>query len=220
MINTVIFDMDGLLIDSEPLWYEAALEVMKDYGLDMDEKTYATTVGLRTKEFLEHWFSIYGLQSVSLQKAEDEITQRVIAKVKTRGTAMPGVHEVISLFKQKGLQMGLATSSPSALIEVVLKQFGLTGIFEATASAEHLPFGKPHPQVYLDCARQMGSKPVECLCLEDSFNGMLAAKSARMRCVVVPVADSLHLPHWGAADACIASLLDFDQPLLDRLLQL
>lgn len=212
--------MDGLLIDSEPLWYEAALEVLKDFGIDMDEQSYATTVGLRTKEFLEHWCSMYGLESVSLQKAEDEITRRVIEKVKIRGTAMPGVHDVISLFQQKGLQMGLATSSPSALIDVVLLQFGLTGLFEATASAEHLPYGKPHPQVYLDCARQMGANPVECICLEDSFNGMLAAKSARMRCVVVPAAESLHLPHWGAADACIGSLLDFDQHLLARLIQL
>jgi mannitol-1-/sugar-/sorbitol-6-/2-deoxyglucose-6-phosphatase len=220
MINTVIFDMDGLLIDSEPLWYEAALEVMNAYGLDMDEKTYATTVGLRTKEFLEHWFSIYGLQFVSLSEAENEITRRVITKVCKRGKAMPGVHEVITLFKEKGLRMGLATSSPSALIDVVIKQFGLSGTFEATASAEHLPYGKPHPQVYLDCAGQLGVKAVECLCLEDSFNGMLSAKSARMRCVVVPAAESFHLPHWAAADACIPSLSDLNQELLDRLLQL
>ena len=211
--------MDGLLIDSEPLWYEAALEVMQGYGLDMDEQTYATTVGLRTKEFLEHWFAMYGMETVPLQDAEDEITHRVIEKVRNRGIAMPGVHEVVSLFKQKGLRMGLATSSPSALIDVVLKQFGLEDIFEATASAEHLPFGKPHPQVYLDCARLMGSKAVDCLCLEDSFNGMLAAKSARMRCVVVPAGAVLHLPQWGAADACISSLLELNENLLDRLMK-
>ncbi len=219
MIKTVIFDMDGLLIDSEPLWYEAALEVMKAYGLEMDEQTYASTVGLRTREFLEHWFSIYGMEVVSLQDAEDEITRRVIEKVKTRGNAMPGVAEVVSLFQQKGLRMGLATSSPSALIDVVVKQLGLEGLLEATASAEHLPFGKPHPQVYLDCASMMGSKAVDCLCLEDSFNGMLAAKSARMQCVVVPAPGTLHLPQWGAADACIPSLETLNEDLLDRLMQ-
>lgn len=210
--------MDGLLIDSEPLWYEAALEVMKAYGLEMDEQTYATTVGLRTKEFLEHWFSIYGMEAVSLKQAEDDITRIVIDKVLARGTAMSGVSDVISLFNRKGLRMGLATSSPSALIDVVLKQIGLEGMFEVTASAEHLPFGKPHPQVYLDCARMMGSKAVECLCLEDSFNGMLAAKSARMRCVVVPAPGTLHFPQWGAADACIASLDMLNEELLDQLM--
>ena len=219
MINTVIFDMDGLLIDSEPLWYEAALEVMKTYGLDMDEQTYATTVGLRTREFLEHWFSIYGMEAVSLQDAEDAITQLVIEKVKVRGTAMPGVDHVVSLFRQKGLRMGLATSSPSALIGVVMKHIGLDGVFEATASAEHLPFGKPHPQVYLDCAQMLGSRPVDCLCLEDSFNGLLAAKSARMRCVVVPAHGTLHLPQWGASDACIPSLEHLDEALLDQIMR-
>lgn len=218
MINTVIFDMDGLLIDSEPLWFEAALEVMKDYGMFMDAETYASTVGLRTKEFLEHWFSIYGVAAVDLQEAEDAITSRVIEKIRSRGVAMPGVAGVVSLFKSRGLRMGLATSSPSALIDVVMHHIGLEGVFEATSSAEHLPYGKPHPQVYLDCAGLMGSRPVDCLCLEDSFNGMLAAKSARMQCVVVPASDVLHLPQWGAADACIPSLLDFDEQLLDRLI--
>lgn len=219
MINTVIFDMDGLLIDSEPLWYEAALEVMKDYGLYMDEEAYASTVGLRTKEFLEHWFAIHGVEAVSLREAEDAITSRVIEKIRSGGVVMPGVAEVVGLFKNKGFRMGLATSSPSALIEVVLKHIGLEDVFEATSSAEHLPYGKPHPQVYLDCAGQLGSRPVDCLCLEDSFNGMLAAKSARMRCVVVPASDVLHLPQWGAADACIPSLLNLDEQLLNQLMQ-
>jgi sugar-phosphatase len=216
-INTAIFDMDGLLIDSEPLWYEAAVEVMGQYGLQMDETTYASTVGLRTKEFLEYWFNIYGMNAVGIADAEHEITGRVIEKVKKYGTAMPGVTTAVGLFVSRGYRLGLATSSPASLIDVVLKHIGLEGAFAAITSAEHLPYGKPHPQVYLDCAHLLGSRPVDCLCLEDSFNGMLAAKSARMRCIVVPTPDLLNQARWAAADACIPSLDHLTEELLDQL---
>lgn len=209
--------MDGLLIDSEPLWYEAAVEVMGRYGLQMDETTYASTVGLRTKEFLEHWFNMHGLNAVGINEAEQEITDLVIDKVKKRGIVMPGVPEAVELFLNRGYHLGLATSSPASLIDVVLKHIGLEEAFAATTSAEHLPFGKPHPQVYLDCAHLLGSRPVDCICLEDSFNGMLAAKSARMKCIVVPATDQIHQPRWAAADACIPSLVHLTPQLLDQL---
>ena len=85
---------------------------------------------------------------------------------------------------------------------------------DATASAEHLPFGKPHPQVYMDCAAALGAHPLECLCFEDSFNGLIAAKAARMRCVVIPVADQYTLPKWGAADLKLHSLEEFNDKQL------
>jgi HAD superfamily hydrolase (TIGR01509 family) len=216
-INTAIFDMDGLLIDSEPLWYEAAVEVMSRFGMQMDETTYASTVGLRTKEFLEYWFNIYGMNVVGIEEAERDITDLVIDKVKKRGVAMPGVASAVELFVSRGYRLGLATSSPSSLIDVVLKHIGLAGTFTATTSAEQLPFGKPHPQVYLDCAYLLGSRPVDCVCLEDSFNGMLAAKSARMKCIVVPAPDFLQQARWAAADACIPSLDHLSGQLLDQL---
>ncbi|TAH06322.1 MAG: hypothetical protein EAZ16_00180, partial [Sphingobacteriales bacterium] len=82
-------------------------------------------------------------------------------------------------------------------------------------SAEHLPFGKPHPQVFIDCAAALNSNPQACLVFEDSFNGMIAAKAAKMKCVVVPHPASFNHPRWGAADLKLSSLANFNDLLLN-----
>jgi sugar-phosphatase len=104
------------------------------------------------------------------------------------------------------MRIGLATSSPLSLVEAFFELSGMAHLFDAVASAEHLEFGKPHPQVYIDCIRQLGRKAASGVCFEDSFNGMLAAKSARMRCIVVPAPESWDRGCWGAADLKLASL--------------
>ena len=205
-LTTAIFDMDGLIIDSEPLWYEAAIEVMNEFNISIDQEAYNTTTGLRTKEFLHHWFSIYKIDLSEIDYYEKKITDIVISKVKETGTTMDGVHHALQLIKDHGIKIGLASSSPMALIETVLSRTGLTDVFTITTSAEHLPYGKPHPQVYLDCAQSLGSEPTSCFCLEDSFNGMLAAKSARMKCIVVPHPAQFNEGRWQAADLSLNSL--------------
>lgn len=216
-LNTVIFDMDGLLIDSEPLWYEAAKEVMINLGVSLDEEAYATTIGLRTREFLHYWFTRYKIDQSLAPETENNITRFVIAKVLEQGTLMPGVKSTLDFFESKKFRIGLATSSPVALIEAVLQRTGLTGRFQAITSAEHLPHGKPHPQVYLDCAALLDSHPTTCVCFEDSFNGMIAAKAARMKCVVVPAPQALEHKGWDAADAKIPSLTAFNEHIFSNL---
>jgi sugar-phosphatase len=98
---------------------------------------------------------------------------------------MPGVKETMDFFAAKQFLIGLATSSTMVLIEAVLQRTGLTGRFQAISSAETLPHGKPHPQVYLDCAALLGSHPVSCVCFEDSFNGMIAAKAVWQDIVLI-----------------------------------
>ena len=209
--------MDGLLIDSEPLWYEAAKEVMINLGVALDEEAYATTIGLRTREFLQYWFTRYKIDQSLAPETEKDITRFVIAKVLEQGTLMPGVKSTLDFFESKNFRIGLATSSPVALIEAVLQRTGLTGRFQAISSAEQLPHGKPHPQVYLDCAVLLGSHPTTCVCFEDSFNGMIAAKAARMKCVVVPAQHALDHKGWEAADAKITSLTAFNEHIFSNL---
>lgn len=210
-LNTVIFDIDGLLIDSEPLWNEAAAEVFRNYGIDLTEDQYRTTTGLRTKEFVQWWFSYYKIDTAEFEKAEKIIVKKVLDKIEQKGKIMQGVPYIFDFFYNKQFKIGLATSSPPALIELVVGMTGIKEYVHATASAEDLPFGKPHPQVYLNCASLLNSSPLECLCFEDSFNGLIAAKAARMNCVVVPHFSEIKKEKWGAANLKLSSLQNFGE---------
>lgn len=216
-IDTAIFDMDGLLIDSEPLWHEAAVEAMRDLGVTIDAAAYASTVGLRTKEFLEYWFHAYSIDMALAERTEEEITRLVIEKVRLQGLMMPGAAQAVRLLRSAGLRIGLATSSPRSLVDAFFDKSGMASEFDAVASAEHLEYGKPHPQVYIDCLRSLGARAAACVCFEDSFNGMLAAKSARTRCIVVPAADAWQKSCWEAADLKLSSLEGFTLEMLGKL---
>lgn len=216
-LNTVIFDMDGLLIDSEPLWKRAAEELFEGMGIRLTPQDYAKTTGLRTKEFLQHWFIHFSIGSTRLDEAETRIVNRVVDLVKEYGRPMPGVHHIFSFFKTQDFNIGLATSSGPALIEVVIELLGIKSELKAISSAEGLAYGKPHPEVYLNCAGKLGVQPRQCICFEDSYNGMIAAKAAGMKCVVVPEASNQQKPVWEAADLKIPSLENFSSTHLKNL---
>ncbi|MBK7884104.1 MAG: hexitol phosphatase HxpB [Chitinophagaceae bacterium] len=177
--NTVIFDMDGLLIDSEPLWYEAANEVFAQYGKHLSAAEYADTTGLRTKEFVEWWFTKMSIPPDHADEAKNDIIKLVIKKVKQKAKPLPGLQHIFNFFITKKYKIGLATSSPVDLINEVIDYLKIKNYLQAISSAEDLPFGKPHPQVYLNCADSLGVSPAQCICFEDSFNGMIAAKAAK-----------------------------------------
>ncbi len=216
-LNTVIFDMDGLLIDSEPLWHEAADEIFAQYGLRLSEEEYATTTGMRVKEFVLYWFGRNQVPAAHAAGAEAEIIERVIAKVGQKGMPKPGLEHIFNFFIDRQFKLGLASSSPMSLIDVVVDRLGIRSHLQAICSAAHLPYGKPHPQVYLDCAAALEANPHACLCFEDSFNGLIAAKAAGMKCVVVPAAHDSARPRFHAADLKISSLQNFNDLLLNTL---
>jgi HAD superfamily hydrolase (TIGR01509 family) len=210
-LETVIFDIDGLLVDSEPLWNEAAAETFLQYGVHLTDEQYQTTTGLRTKEFLQWWLGYFKIDESELPVAEKKIIQLVLEKIAQKATIMPGVPYIFDFFANRGLKIGLATSSPPALIELVMDMANIRSYVQATSSAEGLPLGKPHPHVYLNCAAALETKPVSCICFEDSFNGMIAAKAARMKCVVVPHGSQIRNEKWGAADLKLSSLQNFGE---------
>lgn len=216
-LTTVIFDMDGLLIDSEPLWNEAADEVFKQYGLHITAKQYATTTGMRVKEFVLWWFGKNNIPAVHAAKAEQEIVLLVIDKVQGKGKAMQGLGHIFNFFIDRKFKIGLASSSPMSLIDVAIDKLSIRNYLHAVCSAADLPYGKPHPQVYLDCAAVLQSTPLECICFEDSFNGLIAAKAARMKCVVVPSLHDSKEAKFSAADLKISSLQNFNALLLQTL---
>ncbi len=210
-LSTVIFDMDGLLIDSEPLWEQAAATIFSNYGINLTTEQYNSTTGLRTREFVDWWFRYFGMPESEKAIAEKKIVHLVMDLIASKGTIMPGVQYIFDFFQSKSFKIGLATSSPVELIELVAKMANIRHLLQATASAEDLDFGKPHPQVYLNCAEQLGVSPLECVCFEDSFNGMIAAKAARMKCVVVPHHSQIKEDRWAAADLKMSSLQNFGE---------
>lgn len=215
--DTVIFDMDGLLIDSEPLWEEAAAEVLREFNVTLTREQYYNTRGIRTEEWITYWFGYFKINPKEIQEAIESTIHKAVEKIDQHGVAMPGVEDIFSLFRQNNFKIGLATSSPMVVANVVVDKLNIRPYLQAITSAQHLSYGKPHPLVYLTCAEELNSSPVTCICFEDSFNGMIAAKAARMKCVVIPDKALQHELQWNAADMILKSLSDFKKEDLDHI---
>ncbi|BBV41251.1 hexitol phosphatase HxpB [Citrobacter portucalensis] len=208
-ILAAIFDMDGLLVDSEPLWDQAELDVIASLGVDISRRhELPDTLGLRIDMVVDLWFAQQPWNGPSRQEVTESIITRAIALVEETKPLLPGVREAVALCKSQGIKVGLASASPLHMLEKVLAIFDLRDDFDALASAEKLPYSKPHPQVYLDCAAKLGIDPLNCVALEDSVNGMIASKAARMRSIVVPAHENQDDPRFVLADVKLTSLTE------------
>ncbi|TKB51297.1 hexitol phosphatase HxpB [Ferrimonas sediminicola] len=209
MVKGVIFDMDGVLVDSEPFWQVAEMEVFPQYGVPITLEDTLKTQGLRIDHVVQFWFSRHPWRGATPKEVEQQILDAMVAVIRARGEPMAGVHATLESLHQAGLPMALATSSPHILMETTLEKLEIGHYFQATCSAEHLPLGKPHPQVYLNAADALGLAATDCLAIEDSFNGLLAAKAARMHTLAVPDADHRSDPRYVIADRQYLSLEEF-----------
>jgi HAD superfamily hydrolase (TIGR01509 family) len=216
MINTVLFDMDGLLLDTEPLWGESMLRVAKKHKIPITRERFKETTGLRIYEVTDHWAAHYPWNGKSSKEVAEEILDDIIAASKQSGMVLKGVENALKLLRKHHYKIGLASSSPQHMIDALINHFGLTKYFDCITSADAVELGKPHPAVFLHCAALLGSKPNECLVLEDSVNGMIAGKAARMKVIVVP--DELHFddPRFELADGKLKSMEDFDLDIISR----
>lgn len=215
--NAVIFDMDGLLIDSEPLWQQAGMDTLKLFGIQLTHEQYITSTGLRTPEWIDYWFHQFGIDPEHAPKAISTIEEAAMEKIRLQGEPMPGVGTILEFFRSKGYPIAIASSSPMRMIEMVIQKLGIGSYVQKISSAGELAFGKPHPEVFIHCAAQLQVKPMQCLVFEDSFNGLIAAKAAKMKCVVVPAPEVFHQPKWSAADLKLGSLVNFNELLLQAI---
>lgn len=220
MIEAVLFDMDGLLIDSEPLWQRAEIEVFATVGIALDAALCLETRGRRLDEVVEHWFARSPWSTPPRQSIAAAIIRRVTELVTERGAAKPGVGHAIEFFARRGLPLAVASSSDYAIIEAVLARLAIRDRFAAIHSGESERFGKPHPAIFLGVARKLATAPPRCLVLEDSPSGVAAAKAAGMRCIAVVDADTVgagavvdERRRLAPADAVLDSLEQIDEAL-------
>lgn len=211
-IDTVIFDMDGVLIDSEPMWKAAEIKVFATIGIDFMAVGGEKTVGLRIDEVIDYWYSKYPWRNKTKAQVVDEIMLEMVNGIKANGKPMKGVLEILEFFKSNGMKIGLASSSFQILIDTSLEKLGIAHYFDATLSAQNCQYGKPHPEVYIEAAKLLKSEPQNCLVIEDSLNGVIAGKAAKMNVVAVPdgtheISEQLKVADLRVGD--LEELLDF-----------
>lgn len=192
-IEAVLFDMDGVLIDSEPLWKIALVNVFKTLGFELEPMQFAKTVGLRIDQVVEYWRKVYPWENKSNEAVVQDILDELCRLIREHGAPLPGAIEIIDFLKEKRYPIALGTSSYSQVIDTVLSVLHLENAFDFVRSAQDEPYGKPHPGVYLTCADALAVDPQHCVVIEDSHNGLLSAKAARMKTVLVP--EKIHTRH-------------------------
>ena len=190
-IDAVVFDLDGVLIDSEPLHFEATRLVLGRYGVPYTEDDHREFLGCTFRDMdvalrRRYTLTVDGAE-IFRQRAE-----ALVPLYREHGTPMDGVPEVLEWLRAAGHPIAVASSSAPEMIRIKLEVLGLSSFFAATVSGWDVGRGKPAPDVFLEAARRLGQAPERCLAVEDSRNGMLAARAAGMACAVVPCAASLH----------------------------
>ncbi|MEL6578779.1 MAG: hexitol phosphatase HxpB [Cyanobacteria bacterium J06621_12] len=206
MIEAVIFDLDGLLINSEPLWQEAEILIFERVNIALNSELCQQTQGLRIDEVVNYWYQRNPWTNLTRLEVEELIVSQVIELIHAKGKPLAGVEQAIAFVQSKKVKIALASSSALKIIQAALQTLGLTEIFTEVYSAESEVLGKPHPGVYLTTAQRLNVAPQSCLALEDSLNGVLAAKSAQMKCIAIPEAIQQDNPKFAIADLTLTSL--------------
>lgn len=209
MIKAVVLDLDGLIIDSEPLWKEAEQKAFKEVDIELTTEMCSQTTGLDTSDVVKYWYGKSPWNNKSHNEVKEDIETSIMDLILEKGEAKKGLYEVIDFFTNKNIPLAVASSSIRSVINVVLKKLDITHHFQVIHSSENEILGKPHPAVYISTAKKMNVDPSECLAFEDSFYGLLSAKSARYIAVAVPEHDEYNDPKFGFADLKLKSLDDF-----------
>lgn len=191
--DAVIFDMDGVLIDSEPLWKIAMEEVFSALGSTLTKSDFQKTVGLRIDEVIHFWNVTEDWGVVDEAQVEEEIIQKMEKLIVENPFPLEGVIDTLKFLSEKKIKIGLATSSSSRLIRAVLTSLKIEHYFDFTWSAENETHGKPHPAVYLSVAKALNVPTTKCLVIEDSYNGVISGLAARMKVVCIP--EKTHFPN-------------------------
>ena len=184
--SALIFDMDGLLVDSEPVWHEVEVDLIESHGYAYSDDVRAIGIGMRVDEFAAILQQHYPKLGDSPAAIESALISRLLSLPAGRIKARPGADEIVRYAAERGIPRAIASSSTQDVIEHFVRLMGWAELIPNRFSAEFVPRGKPAPDIYLRAAAQMGLAPASCLALEDSRAGTLAALAAGMTCFTVP----------------------------------
>lgn len=218
-LDAVIYDMDGVLIDSEPFWKEAEIESFARVGVPLTYADCNQTMGMRIDQVVAYWADRrpWDTADASHRQLVDWIVAGVIERIRAQGQMLPGVKESIGFFRNCGARLALASSSSFEIIRHTIDALGLGAEFEILHSAENELHGKPSPDVYVTTMRMLGIDPDACLAIEDSRNGISAAKAAGLLCIAVPDPLSEDMTVFDHADVVLHSLKEIDESVLHDL---
>jgi len=208
-IEAVVFDMDGVLIDSEPIWRGVEREVFARLGVELTAEDLEETMGVRIPEVVELRYGPTPWDGPSRDEVVDSIVEGVASVIEDAGEWNPGAIEAVAYAKELGLRVAVSSSSPMRLIRAVLLRGGMLERFDVVRSAETEVRGKPDPAVYLSTARELGVDPERCMAVEDSSAGIRSAAAAGMVCVALGEEPSDDHRFDGAA-LVLLSLTEFD----------
>jgi HAD superfamily hydrolase (TIGR01509 family) len=184
VIEAVVFDLDGVLLDTEQLWDEAREQLARERGGRWHENAQRDMMGMSSLEWSRYMHDVIGLPEPP-EEISREVVRRLAELYRERLPAVPGAPEAVERLAARR-PLGLASSSNRELIDLALELLGVVHLFAATVSSEEVPRGKPAPDVYLEAARRLGVDPTHAAAIEDSENGIRAAKAAGMRVVAIP----------------------------------
>ncbi len=211
-VKLAIFDMDGVIIDSEPFWQEVEKQVFAKIGFDVTSLVEGgRTKGVRLDEVIRNWQAILGFDKGISETIYSEIIQGIVDRIEKDGVRIPYAEEAINFFAERGVALALASGSNYEIIDVVMKKFNLRDRFSVIYSAEDEIYGKPHPGIFITTATLVGVLPMHAVVIEDSLNGVVAAKAASMRVIAVPPANEQSDVRFSLADCQLNSLSEISR---------
>ena len=203
MIEAVVFDLDGVLLDSEEMWDRVREELARERGGRWHDRAQRDMMGMSSTEWSRYMADVIGLPEPP-EEINREVVRRLTELYREELPAIPGAREAVERLAARW-PLGLASSSNRELIDLALELLGVEHLFTATVSSEEVAHGKPAPDVYLEAARRLDVDPTTAAAVEDSHNGILSAKAAGMRVIAIPNA---HFPPDGDALAVADVVLD------------
>jgi HAD superfamily hydrolase (TIGR01509 family) len=207
-IEAVVFDMDGVLVDTEHLWDEVREALTEEWGGRYTPEAQEAMMGMSSPEWSRYLHEVVGLREPP-EVINAEVVRRMLERYEMDLPVVPGAVEAVRRLAAAGYRLAVASSSNRELIDGVLRRLQLTSVFDVTVSSEEVARGKPAPDVYLETARRLGVEPARCVAIEDSASGIRAAHSAGMRVIAYP---NRHYPPaaevLGLADVVVDGLAE------------